>query len=66
MVKNIYFYLAFTSLELNDYAGCIRNGNELLRRFQGKLTQKTEFTINQYLVEAYCMLGMSKEAMKLL
>lgn len=33
MVKNIYFYLSFTSLELNDYAGCIRNGNELLRRF---------------------------------
>jgi hypothetical protein len=37
MVKNVYFYLCFVSLELNDYAGCIRNGNELLKRFAGKL-----------------------------
>lgn len=33
MIKNVYFYLCFVSLELNDYAGCIRNGNELLKRF---------------------------------
>jgi hypothetical protein len=45
MVKNIYFYLCYTHLELNDYAGCIRNGNELLKRFSGKLLVKTEFTV---------------------
>jgi len=66
LVRNIYFYLCFVSLELSDYAGCIRNGNELLKKFAGKLTAKTEFTIKQYLAEAYCMLGMSKEALKLL
>lgn len=66
LVRNIYFYLCFVSLELNDYAGCIRNGNELLKKFAGKLTAKTEFTTKQYIAEAYCMLGMSKEALKLL
>jgi len=66
MVKNIYFYLSFVSLELEDYAGCVRNGNELLKRFSGKLTAKTEFSCKQYLAEAYCMLGMSTEALNFL
>ena len=44
LVKNVYFYLSYVSLEIGDYAGCIRNGNELLRRFAGKLTAKTEFS----------------------
>lgn len=66
MVKNIYFYLCYVSIELNDYAGCIRNGTELLKKFQGKLTTKTEFSTKQYLAEAYCMLGMTKEALKIL
>ena len=26
LVKNIYFYLAYVCLELNDYTGCVRNG----------------------------------------
>lgn len=64
MVKNIYFYLCFVNLELGDYAGCVRNGNELLRRFAGKLTSKTEFSCKQYLAEAYCMLGMTTESLK--
>jgi hypothetical protein len=64
MVKNIYFYMSFVNLEIDDYAGCVRNGNELLRKFAGKLSPKTEFTCKQYLAEAYCMLGMSKEALK--
>ena len=42
LVKNIYFYLCYVSLELNDYAGCIRNGSELLKKY--KLSTKTEFT----------------------
>lgn len=66
MVKNVYFYLCYACLELNDYAGCVRNGQELLKRFAGKLTSKTEFTVKQYMAEAFCMLGNSKEAQKLL
>lgn len=62
MVKNVYFYLCYAQLELNDYAGCVRNGQELLKKFAGKLTAKTEFTVKQYMAEAFCMLGNSKEA----
>ena len=53
-------------MEIGDYAGCIRNGNELLRRFAGKLTAKTEFSCRQYLAEAYCMLGMTADSLKYL
>jgi hypothetical protein len=64
--KNVLFYLSYVSLEINDFAGCIRYANELLSRFEGRLSQKTEFTVKQYLAEAYCMQGMTKEALKVL
>jgi len=45
LVKNVHFYLSYTSLELGDYASCIRHGTELLRTYAGKLTQKTECSV---------------------
>lgn len=66
MVKNIYFYLAYLSLELNDYAGTVRYGQECLKQFGSKLLAKTEFSLRMYLVEANCMLGLQNEALKVL
>lgn len=60
------FYLSYVSLEINDFAGCIRYANDLLKRYEGRLSAKTEFTAKQYLAEAYCMQGMTKDALKIL
>lgn len=60
------FYLSYVSLELNDFAGCIRHATEMLKRFEGRIASKTEFTVKQYLAEAYCMQGMTREALKIL
>ncbi len=54
--KNVIFYLCYASLEVNDYAGCIKFGQELLKTYPS-LTAKTEFQTKQYIAEAYTMIG---------
>jgi hypothetical protein len=62
----VLFYLCYLNLELSDFAQCIRYGSDLLQKFGSRLSAKTEFSARQYLAEAYCMQGMSKEALKML
>ena len=55
----MHFYLAYLCLETSDYQGAIRHSEIVLRKFEGRITKKTQFTVMQYLAEAQCMLGQS-------
>lgn len=57
LIKNVHFYLAYLCLETSDYQGAIRHSEIVLKKFEGKITKKTRFTVMQYLAEAHCMLG---------
>lgn len=47
-----------------DYNNAIKTGNGLLRRMNPNA--QTKFLVNQYLAEAYCMLGQTQQAMECL
>lgn len=63
--KNLLYYLSYVSLELTDYAGCIKHGQDLLQRNLA-LTVKTETSLKQYLAEAYSMVGNFDSALRML
>ena len=48
----MHFYLAYLCLETSDYQGAIRHSEIVLRKFEGRITKKTQFTVMQYLAEA--------------
>ena len=57
LIKNVHFYLAYLCLETTDYQGTVRHSEIVLKKFEGRITKKTQFTVMQYLAEAQCMLG---------
>jgi tetratricopeptide (TPR) repeat protein len=62
--KNVYFYLCYTFLELQDFNQAIKYGEILLEtNHKDKLSIKTHFTVLQYLAEASCMLGQTENAL---
>jgi len=63
--KNVIFYLCYVSLEVNDFAGCINYGQELLRTYP-TLQARTEFQTKQYIAEAYTMIGNPGKAYQIL
>ena len=57
LMKNAHFYLAYLFLETGDYRNAVKHSEIMLRNYEGRLLKKTQFTVMQYLAEAYCMLG---------
>lgn len=58
--KNVHLHLCYAFLMTYDYRNAIKHGTILIKQF--KVNQKTEFTVLQYLAEAYCMLGDASKA----
>ena len=53
----MHFYLTYLFLEIGDYRNAVKHGETVLKNYAGRLLKKTQFTVMQYLGEAYCMLG---------
>lgn len=53
--KNVYLHLCYLFLINYDYQNAIKHGNFLQRNFT--LSPQGDFTLKQYLAEAYCMAG---------
>lgn len=66
LIKNVHFYLAYLCLETSDYQGAVRHSEIVLKKFEGRITKKTQFTVMQYLAEAQCMLGQNQKALETL
>ena len=65
-MKNVHFYLAYLFLETGDYRNAVKHSEIVLRNYEGRLLKKTQFTVMQYLGEAYCMLGQYQQAIDIL
>jgi hypothetical protein len=66
LTKNVHFYLAYLFLETGDYRNAVTHGQIVLKKYEGRLLKKTQFTVMQYLAEANCMLGQYTQALKIL
>ena len=66
LTKNVHFYLTYLFLEIGDYRNAVKHGETVLKNYAGRLLKKTQFTVMQYLGEAYCMLGKHQEALEML
>lgn len=63
--KNLLYYLSYTFLVAGDHCNCVKYGLELLNQ-KLPLTAQTDFTLRQYLAEAFSMLGKYDEAIQVL
>lgn len=66
LTKNVHFYLCYLFLETGDFRNAVKHGELVLRNYEGRLLKKTQFTVTQYLAEAYCMLEEHPRALELL
>jgi len=66
LAKNVHFYLAYLFLETGDFRNAVKHGELVLKQYEGRLLKKTQFTVMQYLAEAYCMLDEEDKALKML
>mmetsp|Transcript_4281 Transcript_4281/g.5715 ORF Transcript_4281/g.5715 Transcript_4281/m.5715 type:complete len:152 (+) Transcript_4281:1268-1723(+) len=63
LTKNVHFYLCYLFLETGDFRNATKHGEIVLKNYDGRLLKKTQFTVMQYLAEAYCMLEEHEKAL---
>jgi len=66
LTKNVHFYLTYLFLETGDFRNAVKHGEIVLKSYEGRLVKKTQFTVMQYLAEAYCMLAQHEKAIQML
>ena len=66
LTKNVHFYLTYLFLETGDFRNAVKHGEIVLKYYEGRLVKKTQFTVMQYLAEAYCMLAQHEKAIQML